>query len=173
MQKKQNSSGLQYKESNSATLIKPSSLLILRNDHKNNQQEGSEHVRNLVPQNIWIGIQNDLRLTKNKCNICRMCRAQKITRVMSDLREQRSDASTSFTNVGVDYFDSFIEKIGPRNEKRCCCLSICLTMRAVQIVVLSKFDKDNFLDAIMRFIARRGKSRTIISDNETNFVGDI
>ena len=33
-----------------------------------------------------------------------------------------------------------------------------------------KLDRDSCLNAIMRFIARRGKSRTIISDNGTNFV---
>ena len=90
---------------------------------------------------------------------------------MACLPEERLDASTAFTNVGVDYFGPFILKIGRRNEKRWCCLSSCLTMRAVHIEVVPKLDTDSCLNAIMRFIARRGKPSTIISDNGTNFVG--
>ena len=90
---------------------------------------------------------------------------------MADLPEERLDASTAFTNVGVDYFGSFIVKIVRRNEKRWCCLFTCLTMRAVHIEVVPKLDTDSCLNAIMRFIARRGKPSTIISDNGTNFVG--
>ena len=44
-------------------------------------------------------------------------------------------------------------------------------MRAVHIEVVPMLDTDSCLNAIMRFIARRGKPNTIISDNGTNFVG--
>ena len=90
---------------------------------------------------------------------------------MADLPEERLDASTAFTNVGVDYFGPFIVKIGRRNENRWCCLFTCLTVRAVHIEVVPEIDTDSCLNAIMRFIARRGKPRTMISDNGTNFVG--
>ena len=99
--------------------------LFLRNEHKNNQHEGTEHVRNIVQQKMWI----------------------------------------------LPHFGPFIVKIGRRNEKRWCCLFTCLTVRAVHIEVVPKIDTDSCLDAIMRFIARRGKPRTMISDNGTNFVG--
>ena len=89
---------------------------------------------------------------------------------MVDLPEERLDASTVFTNVGVD-FGPFIVKIGRRNEKRFCCLFACLTMRAVHIEVVPKLDTDSCLNATMRFIARRDKPNTIISDNDANFVG--
>ena len=89
---------------------------------------------------------------------------------MAGLPEKRLDASTAFANVGVDYFGPFIVKIERRNEKRWCCLFTCLTMRAVHIEVVHKLDNDSCLNAIMRFIARRGKPSTIISVNATNFV---
>ena len=42
--------------------------LFLRNEHKDNQHEGIEHVRNIVQQKMWIlGIRNALRSIKNKC----------------------------------------------------------------------------------------------------------
>ena len=145
--------------------------LFLRYEHQDNQHEGTEHVRNIVQQNMWIlGIPNALRSIKNKCFTCRKGRAQTIAPVMFDLPEERLDASTDFTNVGVDYFGLFIVKIGRRNEKQWCCLFTCLTMRAVHIEVVPKLDTDSCINAIMRFIARRGKPSTIISDNPTNFV---
>ena len=146
--------------------------LFLRNEHKDNQHEVTEHVRNIVQQKMWIlGIRNALRSIKNKCITCRKGRAQTIAPVMAGLPEELLDASTAFTNIGVEYFGPFIVKVGRRNEKRWCCLFTCLTMRAVHIEVVPKLDTDSCLNAIMRFIARRGKPNTIISDNGTNFVG--
>ena len=77
--------------------------LFLRNEHKDNQHEGTEHVRSIVQQKMWIlGIRNALRSIKNKYVTCRKGRAQTMARVMADLPEERLDASTAFTNVGVD-----------------------------------------------------------------------
>ena len=44
-------------------------------------------------------------------------------------------------------------------------------MRAVHIEVVPKLDTDSCLNAIMRFIAQRGKPNAMISDKRTNFVG--
>ena len=112
-----------------------------------------------------------LKVNQDKFVTCRKGRAQTIAPVMADLPEERLDASTAFTNVGIDYFGPFIVKIGLRNEKRWCCLFTCLTMRAVHIEVLPKLDTDSCLNAIMWFISRKGKPNTIINNNGTNFVG--
>ena len=84
--------------------------LFLRNEHKDNQHEGTEHVKNIVQQMMWIlGIQNAWRSIKNKCVTFRKGRAETIAPVMADITEERLDAST---NVGVDYFGPFMGKIG-------------------------------------------------------------
>ena len=146
--------------------------LFLRNEHKNSHHEGTEHVRNIVQQKIWIlGIRNALRSIKNKCIRRRKGRTQTKAPVIADLPEERLVASTVFSNVGVDYFGPFTVKIGRRNEKRWCCLFTCLTVRAIHIEIVPKLDTDCCLNAIMRFIARRGKPVKMISNNGTNFVG--
>ena len=91
---------------------------------------------------------------------------------MADLPPERLDfQSNPFTNVGVDYFGPFEVKLLRRSMKRWCCLFTCLTTRAVHIEVVRSLDTDCCLVAINRFIARRGKPTTIISDNGMNFVG--
>ena len=94
-------------------------LIFLQNENEDNQHEGSEHVRNIIQQKIWIlGIQNALRSIKNKCVTCRKGRAQMMAPVMADLPEERLEASTAFTTVGNDYFGTITVEIGRRNEKR-------------------------------------------------------
>ena len=112
-----------------------------------------------------------MRSIENKCIRCQKGRAQTKAPVMADLPEERLVASTAFWNVGVDYFGPFTVKIGRRNEKRWCCLITCLTVRAVHIELVLKLDTDSCLNAILRFIARRGKPVKMNSDNGTNFVG--
>ena len=64
--------------------------LFLGNEHKDNQHEGTEHVRNIVQQKMWIlGIRNALRSIENKCVNCRKGRAQTIAPVLADLPEER------------------------------------------------------------------------------------
>ena len=93
----------------------PAVELFLRNEHKDNQQEGTEPVRNIVQRKIYIlGVQNALRSIKNTCVTCRKGRAQTITPVMADLPGGRLDASKAFTSV--DHFGPFIVKIGHRNK---------------------------------------------------------
>ena len=77
-------------------------------------------------------------------------------------------------SVGVDYFGPFEVKLLRRTMKpmkRWCCLFTCLTTRAIHIQIARSLDTEPCLVGINRFIARRGKPATIISDNGTNFVG--
>ena len=54
--------------------------------------------------------------------------------------------------------------------KRYFALLTCFASRAVGIEVTNALDTDSFIQAIRRFIARRGPVRSIRSDNGTNFV---
>ena len=95
--------------------------LFLRIEHKNNLQEGTEHVRTVVQQKMWIlVIQNALQSIQNKCVTCRKDRAQMIAPVMANLPEEWLDASTSFTKTGVDYYGHFTVKFSRKNKQRLC-----------------------------------------------------
>ena len=85
--------------------------------------------------------------------------------------ERLQECLFPFTNTGVDYFVPFEVKFMRTTMKRWCCLFTCLTTIAVHIKVVPSLEAETCLTAITRFIARRGKPATILSDNGTNFVG--
>ena len=146
--------------------------LFLRFQHESKAHEGTEYLRNLIQQQVWIiGIRNALRSIRVKCVRCRKGNVQTMKPMMSDLPEQRLSGNFPFANVGVDYFGPLIVKIGRRFEKRWYCLFNCLVVRAVHFEVVPKLDTGSCLKAVATFIARRGQPLTIISDNGTNFVG--
>ncbi|XP_028156853.1 uncharacterized protein LOC114350305 isoform X6 [Ostrinia furnacalis] len=49
--------------------------------------------------------------------------------------------------------------------------SSTVTVKAVHIELVTDLTKEAYLAALNRFVARRGKPRSILSDNGTNFVG--
>ena len=72
-----------------------------------------------------------------------------------------------FKNTGIDYFGAFEVKMFRRTVQKWVCLFTCL----VVLELVDTLDTTSCLDAVHRFIARRGQPKTIISDNGTNFVG--
>ena len=90
---------------------------------------------------------------------------------MADLPADRITAGQPpFTFTGVDLFGPFTIQRGRAEIKRYGCLFTCLTVRAVHIEIVHSLDTDSFINALERFIYRRGQVRCIRSDNESNFV---
>ena len=113
-----------------------------------------------------------LRSIKSSFVFCRNLRAQINLPLMAELPTERLHYhSYPFTHVGIDYFAPFEVKLLRRSMKRWCCLSTGLTTRAVHIEVVRILDTHSCLVALKRFITRRGKLTTIMSDDGINFVG--
>lgn len=91
---------------------------------------------------------------------------------MSNLpRDRVTPDEPPFTRVDVDYFGPFEVKQGPSLVKRYSVLFTCLTSRAIHLEVAASLDTDSYINALRRFIVRRGQVTTIRSDNGSNFVG--
>ena len=74
-----------------------------------------------------------------------------------------------FTRVGVDLFGPIEVKRGRSVIKRYGVVFTCLVIRAVHIEIAFSLDTDSFINALRRFVARRGQ--VFHSDNGTNLVG--
>ncbi|KAK0132603.1 hypothetical protein N1851_032471 [Merluccius polli] len=91
---------------------------------------------------------------------------------MADLPVDRDcPEEAPFTRVGVDYFGPFEVKSRRSVVKRYGVIFTCLAIRAIHIEVAPSLDTDYFINALRRFVARRGQVREIRSDNGTNFIG--
>jgi transposase InsO family protein len=75
-----------------------------------------------------------------------------------------------FSNTSVDFFGTFFVKRGRSLVKRYGCIFTCFTTRAIHIEVAHSLDTDSFINALQRFVSRRGQPELIQSDNGTNFV---
>ena len=93
---------------------------------------------------------------------------------MADLPPERLAVNERpFTFVGIDCFCPILVNRGRGEVKRYGIMFTCMTIRAVHLEVLPDLTTDAFINALRRFISRRGKPRRLVSDNGTNFVGAV
>ena len=147
--------------------------LIIRWFHETSQHSGREHVLSLTRQRYWIiSGRQAVRHILNNCFKCKRQNAKCSTQLMADHPESRLQVDKApFSCVGVDMFGPILIKRGRSELKRYGCLFTCLTMRAVHLEVTQSLETDSFINALQRFISRRGRPQEIWCDNGTNFIG--
>ena len=143
--------------------------LFLNFQHKQFYHEGVEYIRNEIQKRFWIfGLRNALRAVKHKCIQCRLFSASEPPQ-MSDLPVNRvTNEVRPFTHTGVDYFGPFEVKMFRRTVKKWVCLFTCLSVRALHLEIVDSLDTSACIDAVHRFNARRGQSKSMLPDNGTN-----
>ena len=121
---------------------------------------------------FWIcGIGTLVRKVIFMCVWCRYLRGSVGCQKMAHLPDSRTISEGPFSYTGVDMFGPFLIKQRRSQVKRYVALFTCLSVRAVHLETTSSMSTDSFIQALRRFVARRGKVRSIISDNGTNFIG--
>ena len=121
---------------------------------------------------FWIvSIARLVRSLIDKCVPCRRLRGSCSKQKMADLPLERLTASGPFVHCGMDMFGPFEISMCRRKLKRHIALFICLASRAIHLEVVHEMSTDSFMNALRRFLCRRGHVRSIRSDNGTNFVG--
>jgi len=97
------------------------------------------------------------------------------TNLKGELPSTRVQSSRPFLTTGVDYAGPISFSLGPPRSKTITkgyiAIFVCFVTKTVPIEVVISLSSEAFLASLRRFIALRGKSRTICSDNGTNFQG--
>lgn len=149
------------------------SELLLRQIHASVGHLGRESILSNLRKKYWIVRANSMaRKIVNECVLCKKIQGKTGTQLMADLPSTRVQGDLpAFTNTGVDYFGPFFVSHGRKQEKRYGVIFTCMTSRAAHIEVSHSLTTDSFINALRRFIARRGNVKTITSDNGTNLTG--
>ncbi|XP_019646785.1 PREDICTED: uncharacterized protein LOC109487243 [Branchiostoma belcheri] len=168
-------SSLSEEEKHPIILPKESAVtpLIIRSIHEEVGHMGRNYVTAKVRERYWIPQSSTLiRKIISRCVTCRRHHGKTGEQKMADLPSHRvTPDEPPFTNVGVDYFGPFEVKRGRSIVKRYGVIFTCTTTRAVHLEKADSLDTDSCINALRRFIARRGQVKQIWSDNGTNLVG--
>lgn len=149
------------------------STLILRNIHEQLGHAGRNHMLSQLRKRYWIVNANSAaRKVLSQCVTCRCVKGKRGEQKMADLPKERLEVDLPpFSNVGVDYFGPFETKRGRSLTKRYGVIFTCMSSRAVHLEMAYALDTDSCINALRRFISRRGQVTHIRSDNGTNLVG--
>ena len=147
--------------------------LIVRHRHAVVGHAGREATLAALRLSYWvIGARAVISAVISRCFLCRRWRAPAAEQQMADVPDSRAACgSAPFANTGIDVFGWFLVKQGRARVKRYGCVFTCLTMRAIHLEVLHSLDADSLINALIRFMARRGCPSHIFCDNGTNLVG--
>ena len=106
-----------------------------------------------------------------KCVRCKYLHGKVGEQNMTDLPGDWISTEAPFAHVELDMFGPFTAKHYRKEMKRYGIIFTCLSSRAVHLEVVQNMETDSSIQALRRFIARRGNKRLIRCDNGTNFVG--
>ena len=146
--------------------------IIIREIHEIAHQ-GVECTLSYLREHFWITkARSRIKRLISTCVTCKKLRGKPLVQKMADLPEVRVQCDKPpFNAVGIDCFGPFYVRIGRSEVKRYGCLFTCLSTRAIHLEKLCYMNTDSFINALRRFISRRGSPAKIYSDNGTNFVG--
>ena len=141
--------------------------------HRRSGHVGPEHTLAISREKYWI---MSGRVLVNQvviqCFFCRVRRAKQQFPYMADLPTCRAAIDQPpFHECGVDLFGPISVKQCRKRLKRWVVLFTCLTIRCVHLEIVEACDTDAFINAVRRFVNRRGSPSNMYSDNGTNFKG--
>ena len=144
--------------------------LLIKDFHEKAQHQGRCFALNEIRSNGYciIGCSGALlRIAPPASDYKRRSKSKR----MAELPKERVEPSPPFTYCGVDLFGPLYVKEGRKELKRYGLLFTCMTSRVIHLEVCNTMGTDSFLNALRRFICRRGPIRQLRADQGSNFIG--
>lgn len=147
--------------------------LIVKHYHEKCNHMGRGATLNLIRQNgIWLigGVSAVSRYIRN-CVLCKRLRGKLGFQKMAQLPLDRLAMEPPFTYCGTDIFGPFMIKEKRSILKRYGVVFTCMSSRAIHLETCNTLESDSFINALRRFLARRGPVKQLRSDQGTNLIG--
>ena len=90
---------------------------------------------------------------------------------MAETPEDILEPAAPSSYCEVDYFGPFMIKERSSGVKRYVVLFTCMASRSVHLETANSLETSSFINALTRFLSRRGPVRQLRSDHGTNFIG--
>ncbi|XP_062542203.1 uncharacterized protein LOC134210192 [Armigeres subalbatus] len=148
--------------------------LMLKHYHERLLHAGSQLMLAVVRLRFLpLGGRSVTRQIVHECLKCYRSKPTAIQQFMGDLPASRVTVARPFSRTGVDFFGPVYIRPALRRPtvKAYVALFICMCTKAVHLELVTDLSTERFLQALRRFVSRRGKCSDIYSDNGTNFVG--
>lgn len=149
--------------------------LLIEREHIKLLHAGATQTLASLRTKYWpLRAKDEVRKVIHSCYPCFRVSPRLITQKMGNLPKDRLEPCRPFLKVGLDYFGPIYLKQNKRSKikiKAWVALFVCLVTKAVHLEVVSDLTSECFINALKRFIARRGKVALIYCDNATTFVG--
>lgn len=168
------SSRLQDTESYRFPIVMPSKHTLTRSlimdIHLRSCHVGTQGLLSIMRERFWLlNGRRTIRSTLPKCIVCRRFDSKSASVESPPLPlDSRVRDAGAFEVVGVDFAGPLYLKNG---DKAWICLFTCAVYRAVHLELTTSLSTSSFLQVLRRFVSRRGRPKTMYSDNGTNFVG--
>ncbi|XP_068240040.1 uncharacterized protein [Palaemon carinicauda] len=144
--------------------------LLIRYEHELLAHSGGNHVLSSLRQKYWIINANaTVRNVLFHCVTCRKLKEPALSQKIADLPADRLKPSPPFSNVGIDLFGPYYTKEGRKELERYGVICTCLFSRSIHMETANTLQSDSFINALRRFVSRRGHPKVIRCDNGTNF----
>ncbi|KAL4702854.1 hypothetical protein ACJJTC_007108 [Scirpophaga incertulas] len=170
-------SSLEYSQKHPVLLPKSGHIIDILIDFYHNQHlhAGPQLLLGILRSKYWIlSARNAVRKRINKCVNCFKVNPKPTYPYMGDLPSARLEKSKAFLHTGIDYAGPFYitmsRKRGAQSQKAYLCIFICLVTKAIHLELASDLSSASFLDALKRFLSKRGTCECLYSDNGRNFV---
>uniref|UniRef100_A0A8L8KTV9 Integrase catalytic domain-containing protein n=1 Tax=Heligmosomoides polygyrus TaxID=6339 RepID=A0A8L8KTV9_HELPZ len=147
------------------------SSLIIQEAH-GNYHRGIEHTISTVREQYWIPkLRQQVRKLIAHCVKC--CRFNALPYrypETTDLPQRRVMRCRPFQHTGLDFFDLPSCSEGGNQVKLYGCIFTCTVTRLIHLEVVRSMAVGDFLNALRRFIARKGVPESITCDNAPTFL---
>ncbi|XP_062541716.1 uncharacterized protein LOC134209715 [Armigeres subalbatus] len=153
----------------------PFSKLLVRSCHEKNLHAAPQLLITIIRLRYWItGARSLARSITRNCVTCVRARPKLLEQFMVDLPASRVTATRPFTVTGIDYWGPITlqpihRRAAPR--KAYVAVFVCFSTRAVHLELVIDLSTAKFIQALRRFVSRRGLCSDIHSDNGRNFIG--